>query len=496
MVDLDSNPTKLIEIVEIGKQLLITRGSLTTFSIANDIAKYFAIIPAMFAGVYAGLDTLNIMRLASPESAILSAVIFNALIIIGLIPLALRGVRYTPASAGVDAAPQPRHLRPRRHHRAVRRHQAHRPAGVPDPRHQLTEGRPTRGNPNSPGTAAVLRRAADAAGADRDRRARLPPGDDRPRAGRVPGHQANGSMLSRDGKAVGSDLIGQAFTRPVMEHGKPRKDADGNVVTAADPAYFQSRPSAAGDGLRPAGHLRLQPRAREQGPRRRLSRAPRQPPPGSTASPRPRRPRRAAASGSGLDPDISPAYAAQQVDRVARVRGLSPAPSARWWPGTPRPRCSGSSVSRGQRARAQPGARRRGSLTGARGDVGECRPWGAASYGSTSVRHPGSGRPTRCSTRAAGGPSVAPTSSWGSWRPTAAGTPPSCSRAWRSSPAASSPTAEPPSPRWTSTPCWPATPRWRWSTSSRTPTSPARGTRSAGRTSRSCSPRASRSSRR
>ena len=100
MVDLDSNPTKLIEIVEIGKQLLITRGSLTTFSIANDIAKYFAIIPAMFAGVYAGLGTLNIMRLSSPQSAILSAVIFNALIIIGLIPLALRGVRYTPASAG------------------------------------------------------------------------------------------------------------------------------------------------------------------------------------------------------------------------------------------------------------------------------------------------------------------------------------------------------------------------------------------------------------
>jgi K+-transporting ATPase ATPase B chain len=99
MVDLDSNPTKLIEIVQIGKQLLITRGSLTTFSIANDIAKYFAIIPAMFAGVFVGLGTLNIMGLASPESAILSAVIFNALIIIGLIPLALRGVRYKPSSA-------------------------------------------------------------------------------------------------------------------------------------------------------------------------------------------------------------------------------------------------------------------------------------------------------------------------------------------------------------------------------------------------------------
>jgi K+-transporting ATPase ATPase B chain len=99
MVDLDSNPTKLIEIVEIGKQLLITRGSLTTFSIANDLAKYFAILPAMFAGVFPALDGLNVMRLASPESAILSAVIFNALIIVALVPLALRGVRYTPASA-------------------------------------------------------------------------------------------------------------------------------------------------------------------------------------------------------------------------------------------------------------------------------------------------------------------------------------------------------------------------------------------------------------
>ena len=99
MVDLDSDPTKLIEIVEIGKQLLITRGALTTFSIANDVAKYFAIIPAMFAAVYPGLDKLNIMRLHSPQSAILSAVIFNALIIVALIPLALRGVRYRPSSA-------------------------------------------------------------------------------------------------------------------------------------------------------------------------------------------------------------------------------------------------------------------------------------------------------------------------------------------------------------------------------------------------------------
>jgi K+-transporting ATPase ATPase B chain len=99
MVDLDSNPTKLIEIVEIGKQMLITRGALTTFSIANDVAKYFAIIPAMFAGVFPGLEALNIMHLHSPQSAITSAIVFNALIIVALIPLALRGVRYKPSSA-------------------------------------------------------------------------------------------------------------------------------------------------------------------------------------------------------------------------------------------------------------------------------------------------------------------------------------------------------------------------------------------------------------
>jgi K+-transporting ATPase ATPase B chain len=99
MVDLDSNPTKLIEVVAIGKQLLMTRGALTTFSISNDVAKYFAIIPAMFAGVFPVLNALNIMHLHNAESAVLSAVIFNALIIIGLIPLALRGVSYRPMSA-------------------------------------------------------------------------------------------------------------------------------------------------------------------------------------------------------------------------------------------------------------------------------------------------------------------------------------------------------------------------------------------------------------
>jgi K+-transporting ATPase ATPase B chain len=105
MVDLDSNPTKLIEIVEVGKQLLITRGALTTFSIANDVAKYFAILPAIFAATYAAagrrgpLDALNIMQLGTPQSAILSAIVFNAIIIPMLVPLALRGVRYRPAGA-------------------------------------------------------------------------------------------------------------------------------------------------------------------------------------------------------------------------------------------------------------------------------------------------------------------------------------------------------------------------------------------------------------
>ena len=136
MVDLDSNPTKLIEVVEIGKQLLMTRGALTTFSIANDVAKYFAIIPAMFATLYvpagaqAGpLQALNVMNLASPQSAILSAIIFNALIIIALIPLSLKGRCLPGHRRRAAAAAQPAHLRPRRRHHSVRRHQSDRPSG-------------------------------------------------------------------------------------------------------------------------------------------------------------------------------------------------------------------------------------------------------------------------------------------------------------------------------------------------------------------------------
>ena len=135
MVDLDSNPTKLIEIVEVGKQLLITRGSLTTFSIANDVAKYFAILPAMFAYTYAAhpgekgpLNALNIMHLGTPQSAIISAIIFNALVIPALVPLALAR-RQVPRDRG-DRAPaaQPADLRPRRRDPAVHRDQADRPA--------------------------------------------------------------------------------------------------------------------------------------------------------------------------------------------------------------------------------------------------------------------------------------------------------------------------------------------------------------------------------
>ena len=139
MVDLDSNPTKLIDVVEIGKQLLITRGSLTTFSIANDVAKYFAIIPALFVATYPQLNTLNIMKLHSPQSAVLSAVIFNALVIVALIPLALRGVKFRAAVFGRHPAPQRVDLRGRRRHRALHLHQAHRPHPGRPPR-LLMEG--------------------------------------------------------------------------------------------------------------------------------------------------------------------------------------------------------------------------------------------------------------------------------------------------------------------------------------------------------------------
>ena len=127
MVDLDSNPTKLIEVVDVGKQMLVTRGALTTFSIANDVAKYFAIIPAAFAATYPALDALNVMRLATPAErdpvgGDLQCARSSSL----LVPLALRGVQDARGVGGAAAAPQPADLRPRRHRRAVHRHQGHR----------------------------------------------------------------------------------------------------------------------------------------------------------------------------------------------------------------------------------------------------------------------------------------------------------------------------------------------------------------------------------
>ena len=216
MVDLDSNPTKLIEIVEIGKQLLMTRGSLTTFSIANDVAKYFAIIPAAFASTYPALDRLNVLRLATPQSAILSAVIFNALIIIALIPLALRGVPYRAGRRGAAAARQPADLRRGRRDRAVHRHQADRHAagrtapGIARP--------PWHKKPATRGTiemATVIRKQLRPAvlvlllltvltGL-------LYPAVVTGIAQVVFPYQANGSLITAGGKAVGSALIGQPF---------------------------------------------------------------------------------------------------------------------------------------------------------------------------------------------------------------------------------------------------------------------------------------------
>ena len=229
MVDLDSDPTKLIEIVEIGKQLLITRGALTTFSIANDIAKYFAIIPAMFAAVYPSLDALNIMRLASPESAILSAVIFNALVIVALIPLALRGVRYRPGSASTLL---------------TRNLLVYGLGGIIAPfigiklidlLIQFIPG--SRDAPTSLARPAPGR-AARAAGLHRPARARLPAAS-WSASRQLPGlrDKADGSLVDgADGKPVGSALIGQSFT-----------DADGNPI----PRYFQSRPVRRRRRLRP-----------------------------------------------------------------------------------------------------------------------------------------------------------------------------------------------------------------------------------------------------
>ena len=232
MVDLDSNPTKLIEIVEIGKQLLITRGALTTFSIANDVAKYFAIIPAMFAVVYPGLDKLNIMGLASPESAILSAVIFNALIIIALVPLALQGRALPADQRGQDAPPQPRDLRPRRPDRPVHRHQAHRPAHLPHPWHRLT----TMNNSVRQHRTADRGRAARPARPDRGLRRHLPARRHR----RRPGRSSTTRPTAPRSRRTARSSAPRSSARPTTCRRRTQRREE---AAAPDLKWFQPRPS-------------------------------------------------------------------------------------------------------------------------------------------------------------------------------------------------------------------------------------------------------------
>ncbi len=217
MVDLDSNPTKLIEIVEIGKQMLMTRGALTTFSMANDVAKYFAIVPAAFVGFYPQLAVLDVMRLGSPDVAILSAVIFNALILVALLPLALRGIAVPAARRGRAASPEPAGLRGGRPPGAVRRHQADgHPARAccPDSeaRRQITE-RPRRRlgafpAAHRPRSASPTRRSPPAS----------PP--------RLFPHARSGSPAHlvpppASTEVVGSKLVGQPFSAPGYFWGRP-----------------------------------------------------------------------------------------------------------------------------------------------------------------------------------------------------------------------------------------------------------------------------------
>ena len=306
MVDLDSDPTKLIEIVEIGKQLLITRGSLTTFSIANDVAKYFAIIPAMFAGVASPsvLDDLNVMDLQSPRSAILSAVIFNALIIVALIPLALRGVKFVPIGAAQLLRRNLLIYGARRHHRPVHRHQAHRHRhhrpGSEVMRRQLVP--PSSRWSSSPWSSASSTRSSS------------------PAIGQVAFHdKADGSLIERDGKVVGSSLIGQAFT----DSGRPA------------PEYFHSRPSAAAgvDGTTDAGYDPTLSSGSNLGPDQ------------------PRLPRRRSSSGSTptATRTASPTDVAVPVDAVtASGSGLDPAHLGRQ---RPAPGTRASPTSAGSRRR-------------------------------------------------------------------------------------------------------------------------------------------------
>ena len=349
MVDLDSNPTKLIEIVEIGKQLLITRGSLTTFSIANDVAKYFAIIPAMFSGVLPVLDRLNVMDLETPRSAILSAVIFNALIIVALIPLSLRGVKFRAESAAHDAAPQPADLRR---------------SAASSPRSSASSSSTCSSLPwECPDASPTASRSRDGARVHRPARPRVPARRHRhrgswgsttrptaPGEGRRPGRRfeldrpavhrpevlppAPVGRRLRAGRARRRRLLVRLELR-AAEPGAHRQRA-GRQHPRQDERVRDSRRSvlrAGADDRRqrqPRDRRRRQPRVREER-RRHIRVQHRHRAPAGARVPRRERARsgrqgagrRGHVIGIGLDPQISVANARLQAPRVAEERNMS-----------------------------------------------------------------------------------------------------------------------------------------------------------------------------